>query len=176
MKKVKLLLIMYIIWFNISETFPCQLVINMKRYLFVTSFTIPFLTKPLQSSVCVWHSTSQFRLATFQGHHGHIWWVPTTLESSDPEIRGRERSQSKGFMPLSSPACSPHRQADPISCWAASLFWCPMYEGPEAALTKDRRLGGLEQQMFDALSPGTAIQSEDRKKQIPCINEYMWDL
>ena len=126
--------------------------------------------------VCVWHSTSQFRLATFQGRHGHIWWVPTTLESSDPELRGREGSQSKGFMPLSSPAWSPRRRADPISCWAASLFWCPMYEGPEAALTKDHRLGGLEQQTFDSLSPETAIQREDREKQISCINEYMWDL
>ena len=51
-----------------------------------------------------------------------------------------------------------------------------MYEGPKAAVTKDRRLGGLEQQTFDSLSPETAIQSEDREKQISCINEYMWDL
>ena len=51
-----------------------------------------------------------------------------------------------------------------------------MYEGPKAAVIKDRRLGGLEQQMFDSLSPETAIQSEDREKQISCINEYMWDL
>ena len=51
-----------------------------------------------------------------------------------------------------------------------------MYEGPKAAATKDRRLGGLEQQTFDSLSPETAIQSEDREKQISYINEYMWDL
>jgi len=128
----------------------------------------------LCNPVCVWHSTSQFRLATFQGHH--VWWVPTTLESSDPELRGREGNKSRGFMPLSTPPWNPHRRADPISCWAPSLFWCSMYEGPKAAVTKDLRLGGLEQQTLDSLSPETDIQSEDREKQISCINEYMWDL
>lgn len=92
---------MYIIGFNISETFPCQLVINMKRYLWHVLQSL--FSSNLCNPVCVWHSRSQFRSATFQGHHGHVWWVATTLEISDPELRGREGNKSRGFMPLSIP-------------------------------------------------------------------------
>lgn len=88
MKKVKLLLIIYIIGFNISETFPCQLVINMKSYLFVTCFTIPFLTKPLQSSVCV---TQHIPIQI-----SHISRAPCLMSAHHPgELRSRAQREGR---------------------------------------------------------------------------------